>query len=70
MSKPRLLIDPERVSVNARKVVEIGRRHGIEVMGVTKGVAGDPGAPARCRPSDRKGHYGNPVGPSRPFNES
>jgi ornithine racemase len=42
VSKPRLLIDPERISVNARKVVEIGRRHGIEVMGVTKGVAGDP----------------------------
>ena len=42
MSKPRLLIDPERITVNARKVVETGRRHGIEVMGVTKGVAGDP----------------------------
>jgi predicted amino acid racemase len=42
MSKPRLLIDPERVSINASRVVEIGRRIGVEIMGVTKGMAGDP----------------------------
>lgn len=42
MSKPRLLIDTERITVNARKVVEIGQRHRIDVMGVTKGAAGDP----------------------------
>lgn len=42
MSKPRLLIDPERIAVNARRVVELARPHGIEVMGVTKGAAGDP----------------------------
>jgi predicted amino acid racemase len=42
MSKPCLLIDPERITANARKVVEIGQRLGIDVMGVTKGAAGDP----------------------------
>jgi predicted amino acid racemase len=44
MSKPQLLIDPERIAANARAVVEIGRRHGIEIIGVTKGLAGYPAA--------------------------
>lgn len=44
MSKPQLLIDPERMAANARAVVDVGRRHGIEIMGVTKGLAGDPAA--------------------------
>jgi ornithine racemase len=42
MSKPRLLVDPDRIVINARKVVEIARTHGVEVMGVTKGAGGDP----------------------------
>lgn len=42
MSNPRLLIDLEKITHNARRAREIGRAHGVEIMGVTKGVAGMP----------------------------
>ena len=42
MSNPRLRIDLEKITHNARLALEIGRAHGVEVMGVTKGAAGIP----------------------------
>ena len=42
MSNPRLRIDLEKITHNARRALEIGRAHGVEVMGVTKGAAGIP----------------------------
>ncbi|MBI5578592.1 MAG: alanine racemase [Deltaproteobacteria bacterium] len=42
MSNPRLRIDLEKITHNARRALEIGRAHGVEVMGVTKGAAGNP----------------------------
>ncbi|PKM80065.1 MAG: alanine racemase [Firmicutes bacterium HGW-Firmicutes-14] len=39
---PRLLIDPNKVSVNTQTIVEMCAKHGIEVIGVTKAVCGDP----------------------------
>ena len=42
MSNPRLRIDLEKITHNARRALEIGSAHGVEVMGVTKGVAGIP----------------------------
>jgi predicted amino acid racemase len=42
MSNPRLRIDLEKITHNAHQTVEISRMHGLDVMGVTKGVAGMP----------------------------
>ena len=42
MSNPRLRIDLEKITRNARRALEIGRAQGVEVMGVTKGAAGIP----------------------------
>jgi ornithine racemase len=42
MSNPRLRIDLAKITDNARQTVALSRRHGLEVMGVTKGVAGLP----------------------------
>jgi predicted amino acid racemase len=42
MSNPRLRIDLAKITHNARKTLDICRRHGIDVMGVTKGAAGMP----------------------------
>jgi predicted amino acid racemase len=42
MSNPRLRIDLGKITHNARRALEIGRAHGFEVMGVTKGAAGTP----------------------------
>ncbi len=42
MSNPRLRIDLQKITHNARLALEIGRAHGVEIMGVTKGVAGMP----------------------------
>ena len=42
MSNPRLRIDLDKITHNARKTVEISRMHGLGVMGVTKGAAGMP----------------------------
>jgi predicted amino acid racemase len=42
MSKPRLLVDLDRIAHNARMAKAVGRAHGMEVMGVTKGAAGLP----------------------------
>ncbi len=42
MSNPRLRIDLEKITHNARRALEIGRAQGVEVMGVTKGAAGIP----------------------------
>jgi ornithine racemase len=42
MSNPRLCIDLEKITHNARQTVEMSRMHGLEVLGVTKGVAGNP----------------------------
>ena len=41
MSNPRLRIDLARITHNARKTVDMARSHGVEVTGVTKGVAGN-----------------------------
>jgi predicted amino acid racemase len=42
MSNPRLHIDLDKITHNARKTVEVCRMHKLEVMGVTKGAAGVP----------------------------
>jgi predicted amino acid racemase len=42
MSNPRLRIDLDKITHNARKTVEISRMHGLGVMGVTPGAAGMP----------------------------
>jgi predicted amino acid racemase len=42
MSKPRLLVDLDKIAHNARMAKAVGRAHGMEVMGVTKGAAGLP----------------------------
>lgn len=42
MSNPRLRIDLGKITHNARRALEIGRAQGVEIMGVTKGVAGMP----------------------------
>jgi len=41
MSNPRLRIDLARITHNARKTVDMARSRGVEVTGVTKGVAGN-----------------------------
>ncbi|RKX46902.1 MAG: alanine/ornithine racemase family PLP-dependent enzyme, partial [Thermotogae bacterium] len=38
---PRLVINRKEIKENARKVVEIGKRFGIEIVGVTKVSLGD-----------------------------
>jgi predicted amino acid racemase len=42
MSNPRLRINLAKITHNARRTVDIARGHGVEVMGVIKGVAGNP----------------------------
>jgi len=42
MAGPYLTIDLDKIEQNARTIVELGRAHGIEVTGVTKGTCGDP----------------------------
>jgi predicted amino acid racemase len=42
MSNPRLLVDLDKIVHNTRQTKAIGRAHGLEVMGVTKGAAGLP----------------------------
>ncbi len=42
MSNPHLTIDLPKITWNARRTADLARQAGIEVMGVTKGVAGDP----------------------------
>ncbi|MCD6268265.1 MAG: alanine/ornithine racemase family PLP-dependent enzyme [Thermotogaceae bacterium] len=44
---PRLVINRKKVEENARKVVEIGKKFGIEIVGVTKVSLGDPNV-AEC----------------------
>lgn len=39
---PRITIDPGKIEHNARKIVELFARHGIEVCGVTKATCGHP----------------------------
>ncbi len=42
MSAPYVSIDLDKVEHNARVIVDLCRKHGIEVTGVTKGVRGHP----------------------------
>lgn len=42
MTTPYLTIDLDKIEHNARSIVELCRRRGIEVAGVTKGVCGHP----------------------------
>ena len=42
MANPRLRIDLEKIVHNTRRALAIGREHGFQVMGVTKGAAGLP----------------------------
>lgn len=42
MSSPYVTIDLDKVEHNARNIVNLCERHGVEVTGVTKGVCGHP----------------------------
>ncbi len=42
MARPHLDIDLDKIEHNARAIVALCRQHGIEVVGVTKGVCGQP----------------------------
>lgn len=42
MSAPYVSIDLDKIEHNARVIVDLCKRHGIEVTGVTKGVCGQP----------------------------
>ena len=42
MTTPYLTIDLDKIEHNTRSIVELCRRRGIEVAGVTKGVCGHP----------------------------
>jgi predicted amino acid racemase len=42
VARPYVTIDLDKIERNARSIVELGRRHGIEVTGVTKCTCGHP----------------------------